>query len=1560
MEQNIHSSLEQKIKKQRRKRVWKRIVSVLGSLVVFCTTYALILPAITMSESTYCGNEEHSHDESCYMEEVICGLIENDTNLHEHVAECYKSGEQIVCGLVETEGHKHEETCYENIKELNCLLTEDAEHVHGEECYCMNQKLVCELEEVEAHIHSETCVEITQQELICEEKTEAQHQHTDVCYENRLICEMEEHVHKLACFSNPKADVETASDWEQTIPKDLTGFWEEDVLLIAKSQLGYKESENNYIVTESESTKGYTRYGQWYGDKYGHWCAMFVSFCLDYAGVEGIPLNSNCQNWIEVLSEEEYNMYRKAETYMPGTGDLIFFDWDSVEDGKERRADHIGFVAEIIPETEETPAQIKTIEGNSSDRVSYVTYELNDERILGYGELPEQEPNVLVNEGDDYTVTVTYKADTKIPAHAELVVNEILAGSEEYDTYYQQAIEAMGKEKEEVSFARFFDIHFLVNGEIVEPTASVDIEITYKEGAELTEEMEGSAVHFAEEGIEVLDASVYSENGENADAFAFTQDSFSVTGTILSTRAVEETGTMAVAENATGTINTSIYEVSKDSGKKYILYAMDDDGNCYAFANRGDAIPFSIENGLMSGSDSLSTAKIQWEFKEINASSDYAQCTIKNTEEERFIHTYNNGGNQVAVTDGTAWPNTWLQKNSDGSFEIICNDKADYIRLNDGAFVNTENRAQSTKFYLIDATYLRAVWFDGTAGSLMSLYQSANELRLVPSASKEAQITVPSTWKSPRKYTYKIRGWYDIHNSTYYKAGETATIRGNTVFYPEWEPVTYDIGIENEHVVGRLDTNDFITTEVFDYNLLFDMYSNKLQSSSVSRTGHTETWTMVNDNNVPYGNQRSLEFVFIDYDNDGELSYANNRRPNNENPWNQSLSTVTTGILNTVKGYSGKDLLDMLFNTQNAYDINNKTGVLGKTYVGSGNYLYQFNDEGYYYYDSKLNAASYNQSEQRFYVYDYLERTSDSLKDGNGNEAIGAFSDFLPFNSPYANIPTGQDWVNYNKVGNGEINTADNLRDYPNYQYDAKDNKEQSVASRIGTNYWFGIKSSIRFYLPNDAGEKDSDGNYGNISTYGKQMEFRFAGDDDVWVCVDGELLLDVGGMHGVRGGSINFSTGEVKDHNGEFIRTIDVKEGEHILTVYYMERGSSQSNCAIYFNIAPRYALEIQKEDIFNSKKLDGAEFTVYTDLRCTQRAKLWDSYEAYSQYATNVLAEQNSKATFEIEDGIANMWGFSAGKTYYIKETAPPDDNNYGPIKGIIRMTLSYTGEATYDVIVIEEDGTISPGFDVVGFRIDEDIQKAYMVVTNQKTTEETKKLQVTKKWDSSVEDDDIPKSITVYLMQDGERVGRDAVLNAKNNWTYTWEGLPKYDENREEIIYTVGEELVPGFRPTITVKSPINGVEQVEIINRPIPKNEQTSLKVYKVWADGNDIHYRDSITLHLLEDGKDTGNKLVLNKANNWQGTFEGLPIYQEDGRTKIVYSVEEEEIWNYIPSYTVSQEGKVITVTNTYDYELPESGGMGTNGIMLGGIGFLITAALILIKSLLDRKCKSSS
>ena len=105
--------------------------------------------------------------------------------------------------------------------------------------------------------------------------------------------------------------MENAEEWEKTLPEELSGDWAADVLAIAESQLGYRESKDNYIVAEDGSTKGYTRYGEWYGDPYGHWCAMFVSFCLSYGQVdeEQMPLDSNCQNWIETLSKEEFDLY---------------------------------------------------------------------------------------------------------------------------------------------------------------------------------------------------------------------------------------------------------------------------------------------------------------------------------------------------------------------------------------------------------------------------------------------------------------------------------------------------------------------------------------------------------------------------------------------------------------------------------------------------------------------------------------------------------------------------------------------------------------------------------------------------------------------------------------------------------------------------------------------------------------------------------------------------------------------------------------------------------------------------------------------------------------------------------------------------------------------------------------------------------------------------------------------------------------------------------------------------------------------------------------------------
>ncbi|MBQ6835912.1 MAG: Cna B-type domain-containing protein, partial [Clostridia bacterium] len=433
--------------RSRRKRRWVKAMSVLGCIVVFCTVYALILPAITMEDSTFCGRDEHIHSEECYSSKMLsCTKAEMHTHVetcyaeistlsdgHEHNDECYtKTQGELVCTISTEEIHTHTEACFNEITSYICGLEESDGHIHNEECKDEEGQLICELEEYEGHTHGETCIEKTSEKictlddthphehsdecykweenlsceiteekqltLICTEETS--HEHNDECYtesaEPVLVCEIEEHEHSIACHSDVTADVEDSSVWEKTLP-ELTGDKRDDLLAVAYSQLGYKESVNNYIVTEDGSIKGYTRYGQWYGDTYGDWCAMYVSFCLEYAGIDSIPYDSNCQNWTENLAE----MGKYHTEYSPEAGDIIFFDNDA--DGT---SDHVGIVYGF------TENGISTIEGNAGNCVCIKEYALDDEKIIGYGVIFDEENEIVTLTGEIYTdSTFTQLAD---------------------------------------------------------------------------------------------------------------------------------------------------------------------------------------------------------------------------------------------------------------------------------------------------------------------------------------------------------------------------------------------------------------------------------------------------------------------------------------------------------------------------------------------------------------------------------------------------------------------------------------------------------------------------------------------------------------------------------------------------------------------------------------------------------------------------------------------------------------------------------------------------------------------------------------------------------------------------------------------------------------------------------------------------------------------------------------------------------------------------------------------------------------------------------------------
>lgn len=332
--------------RRRKRRIW---VAGLCCAVAAATAYALIRPALTMTQQTFCGQEAHTHDESCYETILICGQDEQlpveQPTPHVHTEDCYAARLVLVCGQAESE-----------------------EHTHTEDCYQTQYELICPLEEGEA----EDKPEITA------------HVHTDACYETRLICEKPEHTHSLSCYADAQADLESASVWEQTIPQTLSGQWRADVVAVAESQLGYAASTRNYIVDEAGGMHGYTRYGAWYGSPYGEWCAMFASFCLHYAGVpeDSIPAQAGCIRWTEQL--QALGRYAAAGAAAPQPGDLVFFDT-----GSDGYADHVALVAEVSADG----ASLTTIEGNVGGCVVRKQHALDEAGLLGFGILPEQEDN---------------------------------------------------------------------------------------------------------------------------------------------------------------------------------------------------------------------------------------------------------------------------------------------------------------------------------------------------------------------------------------------------------------------------------------------------------------------------------------------------------------------------------------------------------------------------------------------------------------------------------------------------------------------------------------------------------------------------------------------------------------------------------------------------------------------------------------------------------------------------------------------------------------------------------------------------------------------------------------------------------------------------------------------------------------------------------------------------------------------------------------------------------------------------------------------------------------
>ena len=232
MKKDALQGAEKYTKAHQRKKRWYRVVTGLACVVVFCTVYALILPAITMEKGA-CEIPEHTHSEACYTQvtsatrtEPVCTI--ESLNLHQHDDTCYDSEGNLTCGYADFVVHQHDSACYDENGNLWCPLPEIETHEHTRSCYA-----VPETDAPEVHTHTDDCYTVERGELICTESTEPAHVHTDDCYTetSALVCE-EDHEHTESCYETTREL--TCGDTEEPVHQHTDQCYEQIKTLICE------------------------------------------------------------------------------------------------------------------------------------------------------------------------------------------------------------------------------------------------------------------------------------------------------------------------------------------------------------------------------------------------------------------------------------------------------------------------------------------------------------------------------------------------------------------------------------------------------------------------------------------------------------------------------------------------------------------------------------------------------------------------------------------------------------------------------------------------------------------------------------------------------------------------------------------------------------------------------------------------------------------------------------------------------------------------------------------------------------------------------------------------------------------------------------------------------------------------------------------------------------------------------------------------------------------------------------------------------------------------------
>lgn len=259
-----------------------------------------------------------------------------------------------------------------------------------------------------------------------------------------------------------------------------------------------------------------------------------------------------------------------------------------------------------------------------------------------------------------------------------------------------------------------------------------------------------------------------------------------------------------------------------------------------------------------------------------------------------------------------------------------------------------------------------------------------------------------------------------------------------------------------------------------------------------------------------------------------------------------------------------------------------------------------------------------------------------------------------------------------------------------------------------------------------------------NGRTNDKPTVFKFSGDDDVFVYIDGKLVLDLGGIHHAVKGQIDFESGKILiqgDYQSKMTFSDDetcyevkglgnqniydtlgtsrsaFSQDSHKLTVVYFERGGSRSNCRISYNFVKESPVDIDFDGYKvdeNKNPLEGAEFTLYSDAECTIPVKdgSGNSIKATSDFTGTFIFTGISMGIFTSSTKVID-------KTYYFMETNPPVGYEL-PDKAIWQVDLKVkAGDIEEKTITALSDSAKAMSLQANGQRVTEDFPKVARII-------------------------------------------------------------------------------------------------------------------------------------------------------------------------------------------------------------------------------------------------------